>query len=75
MSENFILFYFRLCHATCGILIPPSGMEPVPLALGEQSLNHWTAREVLCFIDLSSYAYYPFSLISDLMQSSFFFLR
>ena len=35
-------------HAACGILFPWPGVEPVPLALEVQSLNHWTAREVLC---------------------------
>ena len=29
----------------CRILIPPSGMEPVPPAVRAQSPNHWTARE------------------------------
>ena len=29
-----------------GILVPQPGIEPMPLALGAQSLNHWTAREV-----------------------------
>ena len=32
--------------ATCGILIPLSGMEPVPSAVKVQSPNHWTARRV-----------------------------
>ena len=30
----------------CGILVPRPGIEPAPLALEAQSLNHWTAREV-----------------------------
>ena len=30
-----------------GILVPHPGIEPMPPALGAQSLNHWTAREVL----------------------------
>ena len=30
-----------------GILVPKPGMEPMPSALGTQSLKHWTAREVL----------------------------
>ena len=35
----------------CGILVPRPGIEPVPPAVEAQSLNHWTAREVLttCF--------------------------
>ena len=32
-----------LCH---GSLISPPRIEPVPPALGVQSLKHWTAREV-----------------------------
>ena len=28
------------------VLVPWSGIKPVPLALGVQSLNHWTVREV-----------------------------
>ena len=31
-------------HAACGILVPQPGIQPIPLALGVQSLNHWTAR-------------------------------
>ena len=30
----------------CGILLPWPGIEPVPLVLEAQSLNHWTIREV-----------------------------
>ena len=30
--------------ATCGILIPLPGMEPVPSAVRAQSPNHWAAR-------------------------------
>ena len=30
----------------CGILTPRPGIEPVPAALGVQSLNHWSTREV-----------------------------
>ena len=29
----------------CGILRPRPGIKPAPPALGEQSLNHWTARK------------------------------
>ena len=32
--------------AACGNLVPWPGVEPVPLALGAQSLSHWTTREV-----------------------------
>ena len=30
----------------CGILALLPGMEPVPLAVEVQSLNHWTTREI-----------------------------
>ena len=31
----------------CEILVPHLGIEPTPLAGEAQSLNHWTASEVL----------------------------
>ena len=37
-----IYFGGVLCHGPRGILVPQSGMEPVPLALEAWSLNHWT---------------------------------
>ena len=41
------LFFFSLpCCMAYGILVPQSGIKPVPPALEAQSLNHWTAREV-----------------------------
>ena len=34
----------------CGIFISQPGIEPVPPAVEEKSLNHWTSREALhCF--------------------------
>ena len=44
MSKIFILFFPH--HHACGILVPQPGIEPVPLAVEAQSLNHWTTREV-----------------------------
>ena len=41
-----IFFFFRLCYAARGILIPPPGIELRPPALEAQSLNHWTTRKV-----------------------------
>ena len=38
--------YFWPCHAACRILIPLPGIEPVPPALGPQSCNHWTAKDI-----------------------------
>ena len=38
--------FFWLHFAVCRILVPQPGIEPVPSALGVQSLNPWIAREV-----------------------------
>ena len=38
------LIYFWLYYVARRTLVPPSGMEPVPLALEAWSLNHRTAR-------------------------------
>ena len=37
---------FWLLCMPCRILVPQSGIEPMPFALTAQSLNHWTTREV-----------------------------
>ena len=41
------LFYFSVWprHMACRILVPQSGIEPMPSAVETQSLNHWTTRE------------------------------
>ena len=44
-SRNFLPVFFG--HAACGILIPQPGIKPEPLAMEEQSLNHWTTRKIL----------------------------
>ena len=41
----FYLFTFWPCLKACGILVPQPGIEPGPLAMKEQSPNHWTAWE------------------------------
>ena len=41
-----IFFFFGLRRAAYNILVPQPGIEPIPLALRVQSLNHWTTREV-----------------------------
>ena len=33
---------FLASTSTCGILVPEPGIEPLPLALEAQILNHWT---------------------------------
>ena len=42
-------FFFWLCHAACGILVPPPGIEPGPLAVTMWSPNHWITREFPIF--------------------------
>ena len=42
----FLLFVFWLCHSSCGLLVPQSGIEPTPPVLEEWSLDQWTVREV-----------------------------
>ena len=37
---------FLPCHGACRILVPQPGIKPVCPALGAQSLNCWTTREV-----------------------------
>ena len=43
--------------AACRILVPQPGIEPVPRELGAQSLNCWTAREVIVVIFSSTNQY------------------
>ena len=40
-----VFFFFG--HASCGIFVPQTGIEPVPLVLEAWNLNYWTVREVL----------------------------
>ena len=42
-------FLFQPCSVAYAILVPWPGIKPVPLELGVQSVNHWTAREVLVY--------------------------
>ena len=39
-------FIFWPHQAACGTLVPQLGIEPSPLVMEAQSLNHWTASEV-----------------------------
>ena len=55
--EKVFWSFFWLCLAACGTLVPRSGIEPGPLAVKVQSLNHWTAGEfpregllTMCFL-------------------------
>ena len=51
VSQGFLFalffFYFWPLSAACGILVPQPGIEPMSPAVEVQSLNHWTAKEVL----------------------------
>ena len=50
-SPNYctLMIFVLFLAAACGILVPGLGIEPVPSAVEAQSLNPWTAREVLIF--------------------------
>ena len=50
----FLILIFWPCRMACRILVPRPGIEPVPPAVEVQSLNHWTAREVLAKPNLLS---------------------
>ena len=52
---HFYFIYFWPCVMANGILVPQPGIEPVPPAVKELSLNHWTTRElprwqILCYM-------------------------
>ena len=38
-------FFLGPCCIACLILVPQPGIKPVPPALGEWSLNHWTTKQ------------------------------
>ena len=44
-KNYFNFFYFWSCYMACGILVPHSGIKPVPPALEAWSLNHWITRK------------------------------
>ena len=44
--KNYYYFFFWSHCTVCGILVPQSGIEPLPPALEAWSLNHWTIRKV-----------------------------
>ena len=52
-----VLSFLKFCLqcTACGILVLWPGIKPTPSALGvQQSLNHWTAGEVLIFLSKTS---------------------
>ena len=42
--------FFWLCCTACGIIVSQPGIEPVPSALGAQSLSHWTTRKICSWL-------------------------
>ena len=59
ISSTFGLFYFILTML-CNILVPWLGIEPITLAVGAQSPNHWTARQFPTFGLMSYIQHYSF---------------
>ena len=49
-KQAMFFFFFWPYPMACGILVPPPRIERTRLAVEAQSLNHWTTREVLCFV-------------------------
>ena len=45
-SEHFFSFFLFGRAVACGILVPQTGIEPMPAAVDAQCLNHWTATGV-----------------------------
>ena len=65
LSPSLSLWLYYAWHER--ILVPQQGIEPLPPALGTQSFNHWTIREVPClpslgFPILNPLFLYPFIL-------------
>ena len=70
---NYLFFSFLFswqCCTACGLLAPWPGIEPPPLALEVQSLNHWTTREVP---QLSSVRCHPTTSKFNVSQMEFIF--
>ena len=61
-----LLFFIR----PCGILVPKSGIGPLPPSLGAQSLNHWTTWKSQALFLISVIVYCICQLFG-----SFFFLH
>ena len=47
------VIYFWPCSMAREILVPWQGIKPMSPAIGQQSLNHWTVREVLSGLSFS----------------------
>ena len=45
--DYLFIYLFRPHHVACRIFVPRPGIKPITPAVEAQSLNHWTAREVL----------------------------
>ena len=44
------MFFFWLYCTACEIIVSLPGIEPVPSALGAQSLSHWTTRNIFSWL-------------------------
>ena len=60
LGSLFLLLFFIRPY---GILVPKSGIGPLPPSLGAQSLNHWTTCEVLGPLFNLSYCILYFSAV------------
>ena len=56
-NSTFLFFFFWSCRASCRILVPRPGIEPVPPTVEARSLNHWAAREFLILLSLIHYIF------------------
>ena len=56
-----VVFFFWPHHTACRVLVPWSGIEPVPPAVRVRSLNHWTAGKSFL------YFFWSYFLLSNTM--------
>ena len=70
----FLSYYFGV--SACRILVPQPGIEPMPLAMKAQSLNHWTARQISIYVyiqDFRVFSFFPvISVISFALKTQVF---
>ena len=56
-------FIFWPHHGACGIRVPQPWIEPSPLAVEAQSLNHWaTGAFPFCYLKIKKFIYLHFWL-------------
>ena len=70
----FLFYYFGV--TACRILVPQPRLEPMPLAMKAQSLNHWTARQISIYVyiqDFRVFSFFPvISVISFALKTQVF---